>query len=226
MGGKDNANYTVYAPRSKTDNKVYIGATKQKLTKRFLNGVGYTNCKRFWDAIEEQGFSNFDHIVIAEGLTRGQAMKMEEALIDLLGTMNPAVGYNMRNGGEHNIPCNEVREKISRAQMGHRVSKELTERQKKLYGRPVIQLTTKGEFIAVYTSLKEAAREIRGHSTNIWSACSGRAITSYGFVWRFLDETNGEYDEEIISAGILKDERRCDAIERALRKAKKMDMKG
>ena len=127
MDRQNDDSYTVYAHRSKSDNKVYIGATKQRLYKRFMNGQGYIQCVRFWEAIEQQGFSNFDHIVIAEGLSRDKAMRMEEVLIDLLGTMNPNVGYNMRNGGEHNIPCDEVKQKISMAQMGHSVSPELTE---------------------------------------------------------------------------------------------------
>lgn len=214
MEEKSKDNYAVYAHRSKLDGKLYIGATRQKLSKRFLNGAGYEHCKRFWDAIQEQGFSNFDHIVIAEGLSREKAMRMEEVLIDILGTMNPNVGYNMRNGGEHNIPCEEIKQKISKAQMGHSVSKELIKKQKKLFGKPVIQLTEDGEFIAVFISLHEAARNVKGKIANISAACHGKAATSYGYKWCFLSETNGEYNEQIINTGIMQDERCGEAFMR------------
>lgn len=221
MDEQQRRNYTVYAHRSKLDHKVYIGATRQPLSKRFASGLGYTKCTRFWQAIQEQGFHNFDHIVIADGLTKSQAMKMEESLVDLLGTMNPNVGYNMRKGGEHNIPCEEICKKISKAQMGHTVNPTLTEKQKKLFGRPVVQLSRDGTFLFAYASLKEAARDVSGNATNIWAACNGKQATSYGFKWRFLDETNGEYDDKIKKAGITANERFRDAFARAWNKAKK-----
>ena len=51
-------------------NKKYIGITKQKVNKRWKNGNGYKTQQYFYRAIEKYGWDNFQHIIIAKGLTK------------------------------------------------------------------------------------------------------------------------------------------------------------
>lgn len=100
----------------------------KKPSKRFENGNGYKKCTRFWNAICEDGFDAFEHIILHSGLTKDAAHEFEEKLVDAYDAMNPEHGYNMRRGGYHNTPCPEVGKHISQAKLGHEVSPETREK--------------------------------------------------------------------------------------------------
>ena len=62
--------YTVYQHINKINGKVYIGMTSRSLKERFgNNGNNYTTSPSFFNAIQEYGWDNFDHIILYEGLT-------------------------------------------------------------------------------------------------------------------------------------------------------------
>ena len=87
--------YTVYEHVNKTNGKRYIGATSMKPEKRWgWRGTNYFH-QPFWDAIEEYGWDNFEHHILAEGLTREEAESTESRLIKEFDTTNPDFGYNV-----------------------------------------------------------------------------------------------------------------------------------
>lgn len=180
--------YTVYMHRHKESGKVYIGCTKKKLSKRFENGNGYKKCTRFWNAIQKDGFDAFDHLVIKSGLSQDEAQKEEERLIVLYDAINPANGYNLRNGGRHNYPCEEVRKRISAAKMNHPVSEETREKLRKFNQKKVIQLTMEGSPIQVFDSLTDAANAVGAFKSNIYAVCSGKKKSSKNFKWKYYEE--------------------------------------
>ena len=92
--------YTVYKHTS-PDGKIYIGCTSQKLNNRFgKNGNGYKFSKQLYKDIDECGWDNFKHEIIASGLNESDAYEMEKALILSLDSTNPTKGYNVSNGGK------------------------------------------------------------------------------------------------------------------------------
>lgn len=91
--------YTVYMHISPS-NKRYIGITCKKPEYRWNNGKGYKNNKYFSSAINRYGWNNFQHIIIARGLTKEEAMWLEIELIREWDTINREVGYNITEGGE------------------------------------------------------------------------------------------------------------------------------
>ena len=92
-------NYTVYMHESPSG-KRYVGITKTSLKKRWGSGHGYKNNPYFWRAIQKYGWKNIKHKIIAEGLSKEDACKMEIDLISKLNLTDAEFGYNIRQGGD------------------------------------------------------------------------------------------------------------------------------
>lgn len=127
--------YFVYMHINKINNKKYIGITKQKTPKlRWgVEGCNYKESPRFYNAIQKYGWSNFEHIILANKLSKEQACQMEINLIKKYQTQNKKFGYNILEGG--NVPelPLEVRIKISNALKGNknRLGKVCSEEKKR-----------------------------------------------------------------------------------------------
>ncbi len=91
--------YTVYMHISPSG-KRYIGITCQEPKRRWQNGRGYKRNKYFYRAIEKYGWDNFQHIIIAKGLSEDEAKWLEIELIRIWNSSNPNNGYNISLGGE------------------------------------------------------------------------------------------------------------------------------
>ena len=102
-------------------NKRYIGISCKKIQYRWQNGEGYKNQPYFYRAIKKYGWDNFEHIIIARGLTEDEAKWLEVELIREWDTTNPNKGYNLTKGGDG---CSgykhteESKQKISKANSG------------------------------------------------------------------------------------------------------------
>ena len=113
-------NYIVYMHVSPSD-KRYIGITCQTVSKRWQNGNGYRNNIHFTRAINKYGWDNFQHIIIAKGLTEDEAKWLEIELIRKWDSTNPNKGYNITLGGEGAnglVHTEEFKEKRSKKYSG------------------------------------------------------------------------------------------------------------
>ena len=132
------SNYTVYMHIAPNDKK-YIGITRMIPKHRWNNGNGYKG-KHFRNAIEKYGWDNFQHIIIAKGLTENEAKWLEVKLIERWNTTNREYGYNVSPGGD--IRAKETGEKISKALKGRKLSKEtINKRSETVKGRTLSQST-------------------------------------------------------------------------------------
>lgn len=93
-------NFKVYMHRNTINNKVYIGITSKTLTDRFRSGNGYNHNAHFKNAIKKYGWDNFEHILIADGLSYDDACEMEQHLIKEYDSTNREKGYNISQGGD------------------------------------------------------------------------------------------------------------------------------
>ena len=119
-------NYKVYVHIS-PNGKRYYGITKQEIEKRWRNGKGYSNNNHFTNAINYYDWDNFEHIVIARGLTEEEAKWLEVELIRELDTTNGEYGYNITKGGEGTNGLKhseETRKKLSEINKGKSLSEE------------------------------------------------------------------------------------------------------
>lgn len=110
--------YIVYMHKNKINGKVYIGITENDVQTRWKNGSGY-NGQYFHQAIEKYGWSNFEHIILAQNLTMAEADSMEKSLVAQYKANDLAFGYNRTKGGfgsSGRAYSDEDRAKMSKAQ--------------------------------------------------------------------------------------------------------------
>lgn len=97
--------WVIYCHRNKSNNKRYIGLTKDT-QKRWRNGYGYKNNhhKVFAAAIEKYGWDSFEHIILEDNIsTLEEANNREKYWIAYFHTYigDPACwGYNCTLGGD------------------------------------------------------------------------------------------------------------------------------
>ena len=113
-------NYKVYVHIAPNGKRYYGITKKEKVEKRWgKNGKGYQGNEHFTRAINKYGWDNFEHIVIARGLTEEEAKWLEIELIREHDTTNPKYGYNITKGGDSNPMDNEEsRKKMSESLKG------------------------------------------------------------------------------------------------------------
>lgn len=121
-------NYNVYMHKLKKDNRKYIGITKQKVKKRWQNGLGYKHSTYFYNAIQKYGWDNFEHIILYDNLTKKEAENKEKELIELYKTTKKGYGFNINEGGFSPIITKQQKLKISKTEKGKKVSQETKEK--------------------------------------------------------------------------------------------------
>lgn len=113
---KEERMFIVYKHTNKINDKVYIGITCNLKHRWVAKGYMYTGSPYFNHALKKYGWDNFEHEILFEGLTEKEARKKETELIKLYRSNDSNYGYNLTEGGEHNIPNKSVRDKISKTQ--------------------------------------------------------------------------------------------------------------
>lgn len=90
--------YSVYI-HTVPDGRKYVGITNRDPESRWLGGRGYKENNLFFSAIIEYGWANIEHEIIASGLTKEQASKIETELIQKYETEDIERGFNNTTGG-------------------------------------------------------------------------------------------------------------------------------
>lgn len=151
--------YFVYMHVSPTG-KRYIGITKSNPPKYRWgkDGKGYRGHTHFWFAIQHYGWDNFEHIIVAGGLTKEEACQMEIDLIAKYNTTNSEYGYNLSTGGESSSGTKRTPEQckaISERMRGNlnRVHKNSPEERKRTSER------MKGNTFGAYRNITDEYKE-------------------------------------------------------------------
>lgn len=179
--------YIVYCHTNLMNGKKYIGITCQDIRDRWrLNGTGYKNQKKFYNAIEKYGWDAFAHEILYTNLTEEQAKIIEQSLIEKYDAIKN--GYNVLKGGNVTHHSSETISKIRESHIGHKPSKDTIQKMKttkmKKYGNQVLCIETG----IIYPSMGEAMRLTGIDKTSISRCCSGKQGSAGGYHWRYLQE--------------------------------------
>lgn len=82
------------------DGRVYIGIAQEPAHIRWANGNGYKDNPEFWECICEVGWDNITHEIVATGLYKSEARKIESGLIEKHDCLSPK-GFNRRRDDGH-----------------------------------------------------------------------------------------------------------------------------
>lgn len=178
--------YCVYIHENLINGKKYIGITTQEPQKRWGNGKNYKKSSYFRLAVEKYGWDNFKHIIIEQNLSKEDACKLEQELINKYKTNDRKHGYNNSVGGEigtlgsHHKLSQETKDKMSKAKKGIKhwwksggkkgVKPNITYKTK-----PIICIETQEE----YKSLRDASRKTGISKTCISLNANGKSRQSY-----------------------------------------------
>lgn len=130
-------NYSVYIHINKTNNKKYVGITKQKPTKRQRkDGKGYKGCTYFWNAICKYGWEDFNHEILLEYLSKEEVCLKEKEFIIKYKTTQRDYGYNIEKGGlDKNRFTPEAIKKLKESHKGKIMSEEQKKKISKSLGQ-------------------------------------------------------------------------------------------
>lgn len=205
--------YSVYILTVK-DGRKYIGMTSQPPKRRWNHGNGYRRHLEFWQVICDDGWETVDTKVVADGLTKEEASRLEQELIARYHSIEPECGFNKECGGHdafkilsdatkekiresmtgeknHNYGTHfseERKRKIAESNRGQKRSEETRRRVGKAKEKAVSQYTLNGDFLATYESGKTAAAITGVPAYSISKACLGKHLQAGGYIWKFTNE--------------------------------------
>lgn len=170
--------YTVYKHTSPSS-KVYIGITKLTVEKRWCNGNGYKDCTLFYNAIKKYGWDNIKHEIVASGLSKDEACKLECELIKKYKVLGAS--YNCSTGGELTaygcVRSEEFKRKLSIANKGKKMSEESKRKMSEIHKGRTPTVTA-----AVIEARKKQAEKMKGrkfteeHRKNLSKAKKGKRM--------------------------------------------------
>lgn len=227
-----NKNYCVYVHVNKIDYKKYFGLTSMKPQDRWRNGYGYLGKNKdgsyrhphFANAILKYSWDNFEHIIIATGLTKEEAEQMEIELIAKYKTTDRNFGYNIQNGGSSiGKLADESKIKISNTlkeyymtndnpMLGKKHKQESN--RKNMLSQPnrkevVCYNSITNDVIGSYSSISDAAKNNGVSLSSVSACCNGRISSVHGLKFQFV----GEPHEFVPSDYINKKKKRVKQID-------------
>lgn len=185
-------NWSIYK-HTCPNGKVYIGITSyDNVNLRWANGKGYKHNAHFSNAVKKYGWSNIEHEILFDGLTKKEACQKEIELIAFYKSNDTKYGYNQSTGGEcSTIGVHWSKEQRMRMSEAHKGKKHSEETKQKLKGsaknrrKPVLQFDKDGNFIREYAGVKEACEKT---GICLIHCLRGKCKTSGGYIWKYKEE--------------------------------------
>lgn len=178
-------NYKLYMHINKFNGHFYIGITSLKPSLRYgKNGGNYKDCTYFWNAIQKYGWNNFEHVIIADNLTKEESCRYEVDLIEYMKIKRPNCCYNILVGGDLGrkdvVITDEYRDKF-------RGSKN-----------PVAKSVICVETNKIFDTVTDASKFYNIDRRNIIRACQKGTtcgkLNGKGLHWAYYDKENNTYN--------------------------------
>jgi len=199
--------FIVYAHTNKINGKKYIGITSKKPEERWgKDGNGYSQQKRFFNAIKKYGWENFKHEILYEGLTLSNALKKEFELSKENKTTLKGYGYNneVGRGGNFNM-SDETRAKHKENSAGSKnpmygkrhtkaTIEKLSKNAHKMIGiknpvsRPIEGISIVDNNKLFFESANQAAKHFGFHNNSHFiECCKGKRKSCAGYKWQYIN---------------------------------------
>lgn len=121
MKEKTKTIYHIYGIYNKSNNKIYVGQTKQGYRKRFAQHICPSNtCVALRNAIQKYGKDSFESELLDIAYSRYDANEKEKMWIAALKTFLPENGYNLSMGGVIGDFNAETLRKMSESHLGEK----------------------------------------------------------------------------------------------------------
>ena len=187
--------YSVYVHKNLKNDKYYVGSTSMNPKKRWNNGKGYQRHPKMWKDIQESNWNtDWVHGILGKFTDKNEALKYEAFLIAMLDSVKN--GYNTSSyDSSHYKHSEETKKKMSEAKIGENnpmFGKHFTEETRKKMAKAkgvngILQYSKDGEFIAEYTSVREAERQTGCHHGHICKCCKGKLKSTGGYIWKYKE---------------------------------------
>lgn len=187
--------YTVYQHKNLRNGKSYIGMTSQNPKERWDSGWGYKNNLRMWSDIQNSDWNkDWEHNIIGQFEDKQEALNAEGMFIWLFDSTNN--GYNISSyGNSHFKRSEETLRKMSESRTGEKhpmFGKHFTEEHRRKlsessHSKPVLQFSKEGDFLAEYSSTKDAGRKTGCRQQSICDCCNEKRKSCGGFIWRYKE---------------------------------------
>lgn len=175
-------------------NKVYIGITSQRPTRRWSNGRGYKHNEYFFRAILKYGWDNFKHEIICEGLNKEQAEQMEIELIRAYKSNDKRFGYNIQSGGNYaGKHSEETKRKFSEMYKGRKPTQEALQNMSNAHVvKKIVQYDKDENLIAIWNGCKTAGKALHIPYQNISDCVKHRNGRTHagGYIWRYAEDVH------------------------------------
>ena len=172
--------YSVYVHKNLKNDKYYVGTTAQEPKERWDYGWGYKSQPKMWKDIQESNWNtDWQHGILGKFTDKNEALKYEAFLIAMLDSANNGYNTSLYGSGDfkHHKHSEGTKNKISKAMNGNTNAPT----------KSVIQYSKDGEFIAEFSSTREASRQIGCHNQSISACCKGKLKSTGGYIWKYKE---------------------------------------
>lgn len=177
----------IYKATNKVNNKIYIGQTIMSIKAR--NRTRKYGKSKFDYAYKKYGEDGFNWEIIDTANSLEELNEKESYWIEKLDSTNPLTGYNLKGGGGNSFLTDEVKKKISEAQLGNKNHMFGKKYGQNGMSKKVLNLETE----TIYESGTQAKDELNLKSEyGIYSSCQGKCNSYMGIRFRYLD-VDGNY---------------------------------
>ena len=176
--------YCVYK-HTVPNGKVYIGITCMSPNKRWQNGRGYKDNKKFYTDILLYGWLNIKHEILYKDLSESEARDTEAKLIYEYQSYKKKYGYNRDAGYVYGYIESDTMSRDEYLEYCKTDEYRKSCIPKQATCKQVEAYTPDGKYLHTYLSIHDASRELGVDKKCIKDCIKGKQKTCRGFVLRY-----------------------------------------
>lgn len=195
----------VYCATNKVTGHKYIGSTLASLNRRKYRHEREVGCAKLHQAICKYGKDAFEWSILEDNVHKKDLIERENNWIELLDTMNPLIGYNLKTMGKGGIANDEARQKMSNslkiALNKPEYKKTISEITRRRYLDPnasakqsaaagcrPFEAFKNDKSYGVFVTYKQAATALGCSISGVHRVVRGERKQCYGFTFKYVEQ--------------------------------------